>query len=203
MSVVVAGMSMSLDGFIAGPNDGVGNPLGDGGERLHEWVVRLRSWRRAHGLEGGETGPDDELFARSFDATGAFVMGRRMFDLGEGPWGEEPPFHKPVFVVTHRPRDPVVKEGRTTFTFVDGIESALEQARAASDGGDVGVGGAQTIRQLLSAKLLDEIQLQLVPVFLGGGVRLFDDLSPGAAELECAEAIESGGVAHLRFRVVK
>jgi dihydrofolate reductase len=201
MSRVVGGMSMSLDGFVAGPNDGVGNPLGDGAERLHDWLVRLRSWREAHGLAGGETGPVDELFATSWAATGAFVMGRRMFDNGEGPWGDEPPFRKPVFVVTHRPREPLAKEGGTTFTFVDGVESAVEQAGMAAGERDVAVGGAQTIRQLLIGGLLDEIRLQVVPIFLGGGVRLFEGLPANAAELDCVEAVEAGGVAHLTFRV--
>jgi dihydrofolate reductase len=204
MSKVTAEMSMSLDGFVAGPNDGIDNGLGDGGEKLHEWVVQLRSWRQAHGHEGGETGPDDDRFAASVDATGAIVMGRRMFDHGEGPWGDEPPFHEPVFVLTHRPRDPLVKAGGTTFTFVgDGIESALEQATAAADGKDVAVAGGQTIQQFVEAGLLDEIEIHLIPIFLGGGVRLFD-FDPSVAEkieFEPIHAIDSPGVTHLRFRV--
>jgi dihydrofolate reductase len=201
MSRVVAGMSMSLDGFVAGPKDGVDNPLGDGGEALHDWLVRLRSWREAHGYEGGETGPDDERFARTFGSIGAFVMGRRMFDNGEGQWGDEPPFRKPVFVLTHRLREPLVKDGGTTFTFVDSVGGAVEQATAAAGGRDVVVGGAQAIRELLTAGLLDEIRFQVVPIFLGGGVRLFDQLAPGAAELRFSEAIESSGIAHLALRV--
>lgn len=201
MSLVRAGISVSLDGFVAGPNDGVGNPLGDGGGALHEWLVGLRSWREAHGLEGGGTGSDDERVARSFGSIGSFVMGRRMFDNGEGPWGEEPPFHTPVFVLTHRLREPLVKQGGTTFTFLDSLEGAVEQARVAAGERDVGVGGAQTVRQLLLAGLLDELQLQLVPVLLGGGVPLFEGLAAGAAALQCTAAVASGGVAHLTFGV--
>jgi len=203
MAKVVADMSVSLDGFIAGPNDGVDNPLGDGGERLHEWVVPLASWRRAHGYSGGDSGPDDDLFAESVAAVGSTVMGRRMFDHAEGPWGEDPPFHYPVFVLTHRPRDPLVKEGGTTFTFVtDGVESALEQARAAAGERDVAVASGQAIQQFIAAGLLDEIQIHLVPVLLGGGVRLFDQPGPGARQFECTRAIASSGVTHLKFRVV-
>jgi dihydrofolate reductase len=206
MSKVTADISMSLDGFVAGPNDSVDNGLGDRGEQLHEWVVQLRSWRQAHGYEGGETGPVDDRFAASVEASGAIVMGRRMFDHGEGPWGDEPPFHEPVFVLTHRPRDPLVKEGGTTFTFVeDGIESALAQARAAAGDKDVAVASGQAIQQFIEAGLLDEIEIHLIPIFLGGGVRLFD-FDPGVAEkieLEHIHAIDSPGVTHLRFRVMK
>ncbi len=204
MSKVTAEISMSLDGFVAGPNDSIDNGLGDGGEKLHEWVVRLHSWRQAHGHEGGETGPDDDRFAASVKATGAIVMGRRMFDHGEGPWGDEPPFHQPVFVLTHRPRDPLVKEGGTTFTFLDdGIESAFEQARAAAGEKDIAVASGQAIQQFVEAGLLDEIEIHLVPIFLGGGVRLFD-FNPSIAEkieFEPIHAIDSPGVTHLRFRV--
>jgi len=204
LTKVTAEISMSLDGFVAGPNDGVDNGLGDGGERLHEWVLRLRAWREAHGYEGGETGPDDERFAAAIEASGAVVMGRRMFDHGEGPWGDEPPFHKPVFVLTHRPREPLSKEGGTTFTFVDGVESALAQARAAANGKDVAVaGGGEAIRQLVAAGLLDELEVHLVPVLLGGGVPLFDFDPDTAARVafEPLHAIESPGVTHLRFAV--
>lgn len=205
MSKVVAEISVSLDGFVAGPNDGGDNGLGDGGERLHEWVLRLASWRRAHGREGGETGPEDDLFAESIANVGAAVMGRRMFDHGERPWGEEPPFHYPVFVLTHRPREPLVKQGGTTFTFVtDGVESALDQARNAAGEKDVAVaGGGEAIRQFLAAGLLDELQLHLVPIFLGGGVRLFDSLGPETGELECVHAIASPRVTHLKYRFAK
>ena len=205
MGKVAAEISVSLDGFVAGPNDGVDNGLGDGGERLHEWVLRLRSWRQAHGREGGEAGVDDDRFAASIAAPGAIVMGRRMFDHGEGPWGDEPPFHKPVFVLTHRPREPLVKEGGTTFTFVDdGVESALAQAREAAGDRDVAVaGGGQAICRFVEAGQLDELEVHLVPVLLGGGVPLFD-FDPAAAErigFDPIEVIDSPGVTHLRFRV--
>ena len=149
-------ISMSLDGFVAGPDATLEEPLGVGGERLHDWVLRLASWRSMHGLEGGETGPDDELSRELQARVGAVVMGRRMFSGGDGPWesdpnadawwGDDPPFHVPVFVLTHHEREPVVKEGGTTFTFVtDGIESALEQARAAAEDSDVQLSGGASV----------------------------------------------------------
>lgn len=205
MARVLFDISMSLDGFITGPNDGVGKPLGESVERLHEWLYGLSSWRERHGLSGGEVGGDDEVLEESFETTGAILMGRRMFDAGEGPWGADPPFHMPVFVVTHEARDPVATEGGTTFTFVTaGIESALAQARAAAGDRDISVaGGANIAQQYLKAGLLDEIQIHLVPVLLGGGVRLFDDLGPHQVELERTRVVESPGVTHLRFRVVR
>jgi dihydrofolate reductase len=192
---------MSLDGFITGPNDDVARPLGEGGERLHQWVYELASWRERHGLAGGKTNRDAEVLDEAFRNVGAFVMGRRMFNHGEKPWGDDPPFHMPVFVVTHDHRDTLVKEGGTTFTFVtDGIESALEQAKAAAGSKDVSVaGGANIVQQLLKAGLLDEIQIHLVPVTLGGGRRLFEKL--GKMELEPARVIESPGVTHLRYHM--
>jgi dihydrofolate reductase len=195
-------ISVSLDGFIAGPNDGPDNGLGDGGERLHEWGVRLQTWRERHGLEGGETGPDAEIMDEAFRDVGAIVLGRRMFDNAKG-WGDEPPFHMPVFVLTHEQREPLDKDGGTTFHFVTGgIESAVDQARTAAGGQDVAIGGgASTIQQALAAGLLDEIQIHLVPILLGGGVRLFDDAGTGLVELERARAIESPDVMHLKFRV--
>jgi dihydrofolate reductase len=198
-------ISMSLDGFVAGPNDGAGNGLGDGGERLHEWVYGLESWRTPHGYEGGETGEESDVLGEAFDALGAIVMGRRMFDLAEGAWGDDPPFHMPVFVLTHRARDPIVKQGGTTFTFVtDGIESALEQAREAAGDKDVGVaGGTSVAQQYLEAGLLDELQIHLVPILLGGGVRLFDQLGDTQIELETTRVIDSPQVTHLRFQVLR
>jgi dihydrofolate reductase len=209
---LVVDISMSLDGFIAGPNQTLEQPLGAGGERLHEWVTRLASWREHHGLSGGETGADDDVVAESTQSTGAVVMGRRMFSGGEGPWeddpnadgwwGDDPPFHVPVFVLTHHARETVTKQGGTTYTFVtDGIEAALEQARAAAGDKDVLVaGGAEIVQQYLKAGLLDELQIHLVPLLLGGGVRLFDRLGPGLIELEVARVIESPAVTHLRLR---
>jgi dihydrofolate reductase len=212
MSKVFAEISMSLDGFVAGPNPTLENPLGEGGDRLHEWAVRLKSWREPHGLPGGETGPEDELVAESLRATGAVVMGRRMFSGGEGLWendpnadgwwGDEPPFHKPVFVLTHYAREPLVMEG-TTFIFVtEGAESAIEDARDAAAAKDVLVaGGGSAIDQAISAGLVDELQLHLAPVLLGGGVRLFGDVGPEPPRFELTKVIESPLATHVRYRV--
>jgi dihydrofolate reductase len=204
MGSVVVDITTSLDGFVAGPNDGPELPLGAGGERLHQWVYDLASWRKPHGLEGGKTNRDSEVLDEALSATGAIVVGRRMFDNAKG-WGENPPFHKPVFVLTHEAREPEAKEGGTTFTFVtDGIESALDQARAAAGDKDVSVGGgANTIQQCLSAGLLDEIQIHIAPMLLGGGIRLFKHLGTEQIDLERTRVIESPAVTHLRFRVVK
>ncbi|MGH2729693.1 MAG: dihydrofolate reductase family protein [Actinomycetota bacterium] len=201
---VFVDITMSLDGFIAGPNDGPGNGLGDGGERLHEWVYDLATWREPHGLSGGETNRDAEVLDEAFKAAGAVVVGKRMYDNAEG-WGDNPPFHSPVFVLTHTAQEKLAKEGGTTFTFVTGgIESALEQAKAAA--GDKGVsiaGGANTIQQFLNAGLLDEFQIHIVPLLLDDGIRLFDKLDTEHIELERTRVIDSPRVTHLKFRVVK
>jgi dihydrofolate reductase len=206
-------ISMSLDGFVAGPNQSVENPLGEGGEQLHDWVIVLAAWREPHGLEGGEVNASTEVVERSLENLGATVMGRNMFggqgawedNPWDGWWGDNPPFHKPVFVLTHHPREPLVKEGGTTFTFVtDGIESALEQARQAAGDKDVSVsGGASVAQQYLNAGLVDEMQIHLVPVLLGDGTRLFDNLDVASIGLECIRAVESPGVTHLTYRVRK
>lgn len=196
MGKVKVDLSMSLDGFIAGPNDDV--------ELLHEWLYDLASWRQPHGLTGGQINPDSEVLDESFRATGASVMGRRLFDLGEEPWGANPPFHMPVFVLTHRPRERLTKEGGTTFTFVtDGIESALSQAKAAAGDKDVTVAGANVAQQYLRAGLLDEIQIHLVPILLEGGIRLFENTGPKQIELEGTRVVESPAITHFRFTVVK
>jgi dihydrofolate reductase len=213
MANVVAEISVSLDGYVAGPNQTLEEPLGKGGDQLHEWAFRLKSFREPHGLPGGETGPDDDLLAESFGAAGAVVMGRRMFSGGEDPWeddpnadgwwGDEPPFHMPVFVVTHHAREPLVKTG-TTFTFVtDGVESAVGQARAAAGDKNVQVGGgAGVIDQCLDAGLVDELLIHLVPVLLGGGVRLF--ASVGAEpRLEPTSVLDTPFATRLRYRVLK
>lgn len=214
MTNVFVDVSMSLDGYVAGPNDSRENPLGEGGERLHEWVFDLASFRAMHGQEGGETGRDDDRFAESLERANAFVMGRRMFDNGDGPWGddpfegywgENPPFHGPVFVLTHHERDPLEMDGGTTFTFVtDGIERALDLAEDAAGDGDVRIsGGANTVRQYVEAGLVDELQLQVVPVLLGDGIRLFEHLHTGPIELERTSVVDSPEVTHLRFDVTK
>ena len=194
---------MSLDGFVAGPNDGPGNGLGDGGEGLHEWIYGLESWRERHGLEGGEAGQDSELLEEVMGNLGAVVLGKRMFD-NAGGWGDEPPFAVPVFVITHEARETLVK-GETSFSFVtDGIESAYEQARSAAGDRDISIGGgASTIRQYLSAGLIDEIQIHLVPILLGGGVQLFEGLDGDPPALEQMRVIESAAVTHVKYRVLK
>jgi dihydrofolate reductase len=202
MAKVFVDITTSLDGFIAGPKDGPELPLGAGGERLHEWVYGLASWREPHGLEGGEVNRDSEILGEVVERTGAVVLGKRMFE-NAGGWGDEPPFHVPVFVLTHEAREPLAKKGGTTFTFVtDGIESALEQARKAAGDKDVSLaGGANTIQQYLSAGLVDEMQIHIAPQLLGGGIRLFDNLGT-KLELEGAGVVESPAVTHLKFRLV-
>jgi dihydrofolate reductase len=205
MGIVTAHMSMSLDGYVAGPNAGVGNPLGDGGVLIQQWMFDLASFREIQGLSGGQTNKDDEELRERFAPTGAVVMGRRMFDEGEGPWGDNPPYHMPVFVVTHQARDTLVKEGGTTFTFVtDGIESALEQAKAVAGDKNVNVsGGADTVQQFIRAGLLDELEIHLAPLVFGEGIRLFDKMGPEHIELENMRVVASPKVTHIRFRVVK
>ena len=201
---------MSLDGFVAGPNQSLQNPLGIGGERLHEWVFPLEVWRRAHGAQGGEVNESTPVMEEEIAGIGATIMGRNMFGGGPGPWSEtepwtgwwgpNPPFGHPVFVLTHHAREPLPMDGGTTFTFVtDGIESALEQARRAAGGRDVALaGGAQAARQYLKAGLVDEMQLHLVPTLLGGGERLFDHVDD-LHGLVLVETISAPDVVHLRF----
>jgi dihydrofolate reductase len=205
MGIVTAHMSMSLDGFIAGPNAGVGNPLGDGGARIQQWMFDLASFREIQGLAGGQPNRDDEELRERFAPAGAVVMGRRMFDEGEEPWGDNPPFHMPVFVLTHEARETLVKEGGTTFTFVtDGIQSALEQAKTAAGDKNVNIaGGADTVQQFIRAGLLDELEIHLAPVLFGEGIRLFDQMGPEHVELENIRVVASPRVTHLRYRVVK
>jgi dihydrofolate reductase len=205
-------ISMSLDGYVAGPNQTLEEPLGEGGEQLHEWVTRLAAWREPHAREGGETGPDGDLFKASVDRIGAVIMGRRMFSGGSGPWeqdpnadawwGDDPPFHVPVFVLTHHEREPVEKEGGTTFHFVtDGPESALEQARAAAGDKDVSIaGGANVAQQYLRAGVVDDMTLHLAPVLLGGGVSLFGDLGTDL-RLKLTNLLEGPHATHLQYLV--
>jgi dihydrofolate reductase len=207
-------VSMSVDGFIAGPNPSEEHPLGEGGQQLHEWVVKLAAWRKPHGLEGGEINASTEVVEESIDNIGATVMGRNMFGGGPGAWGEDPwdgwwgddpPFRTPVFVLTHHEREPLEKHGGTTFTFVtSGIESALEQAKEAAGGKDVSVGGgASVIQQYLAAGLVDELQLNVVPIVLGDGTRLFDNIAGADVKLEPVRVVETPDVTHLKYRVVK
>jgi dihydrofolate reductase len=216
MGKVVLDISVSLDGFVAGPNATLEHPLGVGGEQLHEWAIALAAWRGRHGLAGGTTTASSELVEEGLAATGAVVMGRRMFSGGAGAWeddpnadgwwGDDPPFHVPVFVLTHHARDPLPKQGGTTFTFVtDGIESAIDRARAAARDKGIAIGGgASVVQQALGAGLLDEIQLNLVPVLLGGGTRLFERSdSAEQPRLQPARVVDAPGVTHVRYRVVK
>jgi dihydrofolate reductase len=203
---------MSLDGFVAGPNQSAENPLGEGGERLHDWVIGLGAWRESHGKQGGEVNESSRIVEESRENIGAALMGRNMFgppgggpwrdDEWNGWWGDDPPYHYPVFVLTHHPRDAVEMEGGTTFHFVtDGIASALEQARDAAGGKDVMLwGGAQVVQQYLGAGLLDELELHVVPVLLGGGARLFDNLGGADVHLEQIRSVEAPGVTHLKYR---
>jgi dihydrofolate reductase len=203
-------ISMSLDGYVAGPNQSVENPLGVGGEQLHEWAFSLEAWRKPHGEAGGEVNPSSAVVEESVANVGAHVMGRNMFGGGPGPWGDEPwdgwwgddpPFHAPVFVVTQHAREPLAKEGGTTFHFVtDGIESALEQAREVAGDQDVHLGGGASIaQQYLKAGLIDEMNINLVPVLLGGGERLFDNLDGAPAGLKATRAIHTPDVIHLKY----
>jgi len=213
MSRVRVHIATSLDGYVAGRNQSQEEPLGEGGERLHDWLIGLKAWREPTGLEGGEENVSNTVFAEATADVGAEIMGRGKFgpatrgpwgdDPWRGWWGEEPPFHKPVFVLTHHDREPLVL-GDTTFTFVtDGIESALERAREAAGGKDVYIGGgADVINQYLAAGLVDEIELHVTPILLGGGARLFDRVGPDV-KLEEIRGLEAPGVAHLQYRVVK
>jgi dihydrofolate reductase len=209
MSSVTCHISVSLDGFVAGPNQSVDNPIGEGGMRLHEWVFETASWREQHGLEGGERTADAEVADEVVQGVGAYIMGRKMFGGGDGQWdeawtgwwGENPPFHAPVFVLTHHSRDPLPMRGGTTFTFVtNGIESALKQAQEAAGDKDVAIaGGASAAKQYLAAGILDELYLHIVPVILGAGERLLENV--GDPVLEPVKVIASPAVTHVKYRV--
>ena len=211
MSKVRAEISISLDGYGAGPNESHENPLGEGGEGLHDWVVGLKAWREPHGMEGGEVNVSSEIFEELRENVGAEIMGRGKFGPPEGGpwgddswtgwWGEDPPFHMPVFVLTHHERDPLTLSD-TTFTFVtDGIESALAQAKEAAGDKDVFLGGGpDSINQYLAAGLVNELDLHIPPILLGGGARLLEGV--GDLKLEQLRAVEAPGVAHLKYRVV-
>ena len=211
MSQVTCQISISLDGYAAGPNQSRDTPLGEGGERLHDWVIKTAGWREAHGYEGGERSVDSDLAAKLAQGNGAYIMGRNMFDHGRGEWdeswtgwwGEDPPFHTPVYVLTHHEREPLEMQGGTTFHFVtDGIESALEQARAAAGDQDVAIaGGASTVNQYLAAGLLDELHLHVVPIVLGGGARLLEGV--GDPALEPIEVVASPAVTHVKYHVIR
>ena len=204
-------ISMSLDGFVAGPNQSVDNPLGIGGTRLHEWAFALAIFRDQHELEGGEVNESTAVVEESLANIGAMVMGRNMFGGHPGRWdantpwigwwGSDPPFHHPVFVLTHHARQPLECDGGTTFTFVTtGIETALEQARQAAGGKDVTLaGGARAAQQYLAAGLVDEMEINLVPTLLGRGERLFDGVGDDRHGLELVRTVAAPQVTHLKF----
>jgi dihydrofolate reductase len=198
MAMVTAQMSVSLDGFFSGPSD-----VDAGFHRVTRWVIDTIAWRERLGLEGGEHNANSELIAEVQEATGAYVMGRRMFDTGEVPWGDNPPFHAPVFVVTHRARTTLSREGGTSFAFVThGLESAIEQARAAAKGKDVAIsGGGNLLRQVIRAGLLDQLELHISPVLIGEGMRLFDSADHEAVELTPTRVVDTPEVTHIRYRV--
>ncbi len=209
MNSIRSHIAISLDGYTAGPNQSQENPIGEGGMRLHDWVFNTASWQEQHGGAGGEENADSRIVREAAEGVGAYVMGRNMFDHGRGEWdlswtgwwGADPPFHAPVFVLTHYPRDPIPMDGGTTFHFVtDGIRSAVEQARAAAGEEDVLIaGGASAIQQTLAEGLLDELQLHVVPILLGAGERLLENV--GQPQLEPVEVVASSTVTHLRYRV--
>jgi len=204
--------SVSLDGYGAGPDQDLENPLGVGGPELFDWFFRSRTWQRMHGGEGGETGVDDDMAAKGFEGIGAWILGRNMFGPVRGPWpdeswkgwwGDEPPYHVPVFVLTHHARAPIPMKGATEFRFVtDGIESALRQAKDAAGGKDVRLGGGvATIRQYLSAGLIDELHLVLSPVLLGRGEHLLAGIDTRALGYECVKHVPgSRAAAHVFLR---
>jgi dihydrofolate reductase len=204
-------ISMSLDGFSAGPDQSLENPIGVGGKRLHEWIFPLAAWRAMHGLEGGEATASTPVMEEIQANVGAGIMGRNMFGGQPGPWdpqqpwngwwGDEPPFHYPVFVLTHHGREPLVAKGGTTFHFVtDGFEAALRQARQAAGNRDISLaGGASTQRQFLAAGLVDELWLHMVPILLGRGERLFDGGLDDLHGLKLAKAVQGDGVVHLKL----
>ena len=211
MGSITCHISISLDGFVAGPNQSLENPIGEGGMRLHQWVFETASWREQHGESGGARTVDSEVLDDAVQNVGAYIMGRKMFGGGEGPWddtwqgwwGDEPPYQVPVFVLTHHAREPLLMRGGTTFSFVTtGIDAALQQARQAAGDKDISIaGGARTIQQYLAAGMLDELYLHIVPVILGAGERLLVDV--GDPTLEPVNVIASPVVTHVKYRIVR
>jgi dihydrofolate reductase len=205
-------ITMSLDGYTAGPSQDEENPLGIGAMDLHAWLFPLRAFRETHGEQGGEVNASSPVIEDRTTNIGATIMGRNMFGPVRGPWpdeswrgwwGEDPPYHHPVFVLTHHPREPLQMQGGTTFHFVTGgIESALTQAREAAQGRDISLaGGASVANQYLAAGLVDEIDLSISPMILGAGERLFEGIEPGALELEQVRAVDAPGVTHIKYLV--
>src|SRR3982074_1883366 len=211
MSKVTSQISISLDGFVAGPNQSLDNPIGEGGLRLHEWVFATASWRELQGMTGGERSADSEVIAEAVRNVGPSIMGRKMFGGGDGPWdeawkgwwGDNPPYHVPVFVLTHHPREPVPMQGGTTFHFVTtGVHAPLEQAQAAAGDKDITIaGGAHAIQQVIAAGQLDELYLHIVPVLLGAGERLLENV--GNPTIQPVNVIASPAVTHVKYRIVR
>lgn len=209
--VRVESFTISLDGYGAGPDQSVDNPLGVGGESLHHWIISTRAWRQMHGKEGGARGIDDDFAAREAKNVGAWILGRNMFGPIRGPWpdmnwkgwwGDNPPYHVPVFILTHHPRPALQMEGNTTFHFVTGgIHEALGQACKAADGMDVRIGGGpNTIQQYLRAGLIDELHVAIAPILLGGGERLFEGVDLRALGYECVQFVASEKATHVVLR---
>jgi dihydrofolate reductase len=211
VTAVKCQISISLDGYVAGPNQSLENPIGEGGMRLHQWLFNTRSWRKHAGQSGGEESPDSDIAEGVVEGIGAYIMGRKMFGGGAGDWdeswrgwwGENPPYHTPVFVLTHHKREPLTMQGGTIFNFVtDGIGSALRQARAAAGSKDVMIaGGAETVRQFLAAEMLDELYLHLVPVVLGSGERLLQGV--GDPAFQPIKVVASPAVTHIKYRIAR
>ena len=206
-------ISSSVDGYVAGPTPSEDDPLGVGGMQLHEWAFKLAAFRKEHGQEGGETNASSAIIEETLDNLGAYVMGRNMFGGGPGPWsedpswdgwwGDDPPYHAPVFVLTHHEREPLEMQGGTTFHFVtDGIESALERATEAAGGKDISLaGGADVAQQYVAAGLLDELQISVAPILLGAGTRLLDNLENADVKLEPISVVDAPDVTHIKYRV--
>ena len=211
MSKTLIRITTSLDGYVAGPNQSMKDPLGAGGEALHDWALELAAWKEQHGQKGGVVNASSAIMQEMFENVGAVIMGRNMFGGGPGPWksdwkgwwGENPPYHMPVFVLTHHARDPLPMQGGTTFHFItDGIESALNQAKRAAGAKDVLImGGANAVQQFLAAGVVDEVNISMVPLLLGRGERLLDNLGDLPPRFEQTRVVEAPGVVHLRYRV--
>jgi len=211
MGKVTCQISISLDGFVAGPNQSLENPIGEGGMRLHQWLFETASWREQHGQRGGARTLDSDVVDELVQDVGAYIMGRRMFGGGAGNWdptwkgwwGDDPPYHVPVYVLTHHPREPLPMQGGTTFTFVtSGIGSALEQARSAAGDRDIAIaGGAHTVQQFMAAGMLDELYLHNVPIVLQAGERLLENV--GDPTLQPVSVIAAPAVTHVKYRIVR
>lgn len=211
MTIVRLQITMSLDGYVAGPNQSLEHPLGERGEDLHQWAFAARAFREMHGMEGGEPGPDSDVITEAFQNVGAYILGRNMFGGGPGPWdeswrgwwGDDPPYQAPTFILTHYAREPLEMQGGTTFHFVtDGIHAALDRAKNAAGDKDVSVGGgAGVVQQYLKAGLIDEMEIHVVPLLLGSGSRLFENTDGRQAQFECIRVVSSPAVMHVKYRL--